>query len=233
MIKIAICDEDLGNRKTISDLTLKSLFDTIEVAFRFYENGMQIIDEVLASSFDADLLITDVVLLGIDGIRTVGFLRKFGLQTEVIFVSEAIEYSMEGYRLHAFAFIRKPISVVEFESVMRRYAKEKIQQSRDYLQVAIRGSFQKINLKKVMYFESAGRKIRAVGKEENTEFYQKMDHLEVQLEKNGFLRIHQSYIVNMLYVSFANASVIMLAGGIQLPVSKRYVNRTREAFRLT
>ena len=66
MIKIAICDEDPGNRKTISDLSLKSLFDTIEVAFRFYENGMQIIDEVLASSFDADLLITDVVLPGID-----------------------------------------------------------------------------------------------------------------------------------------------------------------------
>lgn len=233
MIKIAICDENSCNRKTLADLSLKSLFDTIEVAFRFYENGMQIIDEVLAGSFDADLLITDVVLPGIDGIKTVGFLRKFGLKTDVIFVSEAIEYSMEGYRLHAFAFIRKPISVVEFESAMRRYANEKIQQSRDYLQVAIRGSFHKLNLKKVMYFESAGRKIRAVGKEENTEFYQKMDHLEEQLEKNGFLRIHQSYIVNMLYVSFANASVIMLAGGTQLPVSKRYVNRTREAFRLT
>lgn len=233
MIKIAICDEDSGNRKTISDLSLKSLFDTIEVVFLFYENGMQIIDEVLVGSFDADLLITDVVLPGINGIKTVSFLRKFGLKTEVIFISEAIEYSMKGYQLHAFAFIRKPISVMEFEAVMRRYVEEKIQQSRDYLQVAIRGSFHKINLKKVMYFESAGRKIRAVGKEETTEFYQKMDQLEEQLERDGFLRIHQSYIVNTLYVSFANASVIMLTGGIQLPVSKRYVNRTKEAFRLT
>lgn len=233
MIKIAICDEKVCNRETISDWALKSLFDTVEVTFRFYENGIQIIDEVMDSSFNADLLITDVILPEINGIKIVDFLRKFGLKTEVIFVSEAIEYSMEGYRLHAFAFIRKPISVVEFESVMRRYAKEKIQQSRDYLQVAIRGSLYKINLKKVMYFESTGRKIRAVGKEENMEFYQKMDHLEEQLEKDGFLRIHQSYIVNMLYVSFANASVIMLTGGIQLPVSKRYVDRTREAFRLT
>lgn len=34
-----------------------------------------------------------------------------------------------------------------------------------------------------------------------TEFYQKMDQLEEQLEKDGFFRIHQSYIK-----LFANAT---------------------------
>ena len=232
MLKIAICDTDSDSRERIADLALKTLFHIVEVTFQFYENGIQIIDEVIENSFSADILITDVVLPKIDGMKTVRLLRKFGLKTEVIFISEAVEYSMAGYQYHAFAFLKKPISVLEFESVIQRYVREKIRYSTDFLQVAIRGNFYNINLKKVLYFESKGRKIRAVENDEVIEFYQKMDYLETQLEKNGFIRIHQSYIVNTLYVSFINSSVITLSHGIQLPVSKKYVNRTKDAFRL-
>lgn len=90
----------------------------------------------------------------------------------------------------------------------------------------------KINLKRVIYFESISRKIRAIEKDNVTEFYQKLDYIEKQLEAAGFLRIHQSYMVNQLFVSFVNTSEIVMEYGIRLPVSKKYVQKIRDTFRL-
>lgn len=232
MIKVAICDNNIYYREKIADLTLKSLFDTIDITFRYYDDGLQIIDEAVKNIFNEDLLFIDIILPCIDGIKTVKFLRQLGITTDVIFVTEAMEYCTEGYKHHAFDFIEKPIAVSEFEAVMRRYIQEKIQYNTEFLQVMIRGSFCKINLKKVIYFESIGRKIRAVEKDNATEFYQKLDYIEQQLEESGFLRIHQSYIVNKLFVSFANSSEIVLLHKIHLPVSKKYTQKIKDTFRL-
>ena len=75
MIKVAICDNNIYYREKIADLTLKSLFDTIDITFRYYDDGLQIIDEAVKNIFNEDLLFIDIILPGIDGIKTVKFLR--------------------------------------------------------------------------------------------------------------------------------------------------------------
>lgn len=222
MFRVAICDNNRYYRKKIADLTLKSLFDTIEVIFSYYETGVQVMEAVLKESFSAQLLLIDIDFPQFDGLKTARFLRQMGIPSDIIFVTEAVEYSMEGYRYGAFDFIQKPISVTDFERVMLRYVNEKIQRCTDYFQVAMRGSFYKINLRHVYYFESSGRKITAVEWGNDISFYQKMDILEQQLCNYNFLRIHQSYLVNRDFVAFANASEVILINGSHLPVSKRY-----------
>lgn len=230
MFRVAICDNDQYYRKKIADLTLKSLFDTVEVIFSYYDTGMQIMEAVLKNAFMAELLLIDIDLPQIDGLKTARFLRQMGIQSDIVFVTEAIEYSLEGYRYGAFDFIQKPISVTDFEQVMLRYVKEKINRNTNYFQVAIRGGFYKINLRHVVYFESNGRKINAVEWGNETSFYLKMDVLEHQLSDQYFLRIHQSYLVNRNFVSFANAAEVILINGRHLPVSKRYSALVRAAF---
>lgn len=94
---------------------MKALFDTIDMSFRYYNDGLQIIDEVIKNLFNADLLFIDIVLPKIDGIKTVKFLRQYGVTADVIFATEAMEYCIDGYKCHAFDFIGKPIAVSEFE----------------------------------------------------------------------------------------------------------------------
>lgn len=233
MFKVAICDNNCFYQKKIADLTLKALFDTVETSFTFFENGMLLIDAILNNRFMADLLLIDIELPQIDGIKTVQFIRQLGVDIDIIFVSEAVEYGLAGYQYGAFDFVEKPISVIGFEKVLHRYAKEKIQRNPSYLEVAIRGCFCKINLKKVLYFESSGRKISAIEQDEVTTFYQKMDDLEEQMRMHKFLRIHQSYLINKNYVSFINTSEVVLINGVHLPVSRRYAADARDAFRIS
>lgn len=231
MFWVAICDKDRSYQRILSELIMKALFDTVEVAFHYYDTGMQIINAAIENRLTDDLLLIDIQLPEANGIRAVRFLRQVGVQSDIIFVTEAIEYSIECYRYGTYDFIRKPVAVTEFERVMRRYVKEKIEKNADFYRIRSRGGMVKINLKRVLYFESKGRKINAVEQEMETSFYQKLDMVESQLKSRDFIRIHQSYLVNRAYITFISGTEVILANRIRLPVSKRYAVRIRGMLR--
>ena len=61
------------------------------------------------------------------------------------------------------------------------------------------------------------------------QIYEKLDRLEEMLKVYGFLRIHQSYLVNMSHVRSINSYELTLDNGIKLPVPKaRYKEVKRE-----
>lgn len=228
MLSIAICDQSNENRRETADILTKILFDETDIQFLFYENGIQIFDDILNQRFRAELLLIDVILPGIDGMRVVEFLRKQRLKTDVIFLTEAAEYAADGYQYHAFDYLVKPVSAKRFERTMQRYLEEKLYTAADYLSVNIRGYSQKIQLQRVMFFESRERKISAVLADEEVIFYEKMNELYERLLDTSFLRCHQSYIVNTDYISTVTASAILLLNKKKIPVSKRYSKEVRE-----
>lgn len=228
MLSIAICDQSYENRRETADILTKILFDETDIQFLFYENGIQVFDDILNQRFQADLLLIDVILPGIDGMRVVEFLRKQKLKTDVIFLTEAAEYAADGYQYHAFDYLVKPVSAKRFERAMQRYVEERLYTAADFLNVSIRGCSQKIQLQRVMFFESRERKISAVLVDEEVIFYEKMNELYERLLDTSFLRCHQSYIVNTDYISTVTASGILLINKKKIPVSKRYSKEVRE-----
>ncbi len=232
MFGVAICDKNRFYQRMLSELTMKAFFDTTEVSFHYYDTGMQIINAALENRLTDDLLLMDIELPEANGIRVVRLLRQIGVQSDIIFVTEAVEYSMECYRYNTYDFIRKPVAVTEFQRVMQRYIREKIEKNTDFYRIASRGGMVRINLKRILYFESRGRKVNAIEQDAETSFYQKLDMVEAQLLDRGFIRIHQSYLVNRIYITFINGTEVILANRIRLPVSKRYAVKVRELFQV-
>jgi DNA-binding LytR/AlgR family response regulator len=228
MLKIAICDQSHENCRKTADVLTKILFDEMEVCYFFYESSMEIIDDILAQKFEADLLFIDVILPGINGLKTVEYMRKQGIQTDIIFLTEAAEFATEGYRLHAFDYLIKPVPISRFEQTMQRYMEEKFYIQEDFLNVNIRGCNRKINLQRVLFFESSERKVIAVTADEEIVFYQKLNRLQEQLDGTRFLRCHQSYIVNTAYVALVSSTDITLLNKKKIPISKRYSKEIRE-----
>lgn len=143
-------------------------------------------------------------------------------------LTEAIEMAQYGYRFHVFDFIPKPLSVRIMESVINRFIKEKLQETTGFLAVSIQGCQQRIRLGRVLFFESRARKIAAVMLEDTMEFYQKMDELWGQIKEQGFLRCHQSYIVNRSYITGMVSGELQIVNKKLLPVSRRYAQQVRE-----
>ncbi len=60
------------------------------------------------------------------------------------------------------------------------------------------------------------------------EFNDSMKNIEQQLVLMGFIRIHQSYIVNMQYIEIVSGDDLRMTNGDQLQISRRYKKRILE-----
>lgn len=100
------------------------------------------------------------------------------------------------------------------------------------LQVKKLDKNEQIFLEHVQYFVSDKRKIKAVfGKEhEAIEFYMKMSELEERLVHAGFLRCHQSYLVNIHQILYWDSNNITLTDNEKIPVSRKYKKEVAQKF---
>lgn len=60
--------------------------------------------------------------------------------------------------------------------------------------------------------------------------YGKLDTLEEELAENGFIRIHQSYLVNKKYIENVKRYKVVLTNGVELSIPKVRYTYVKEQF---
>ena len=60
--------------------------------------------------------------------------------------------------------------------------------------------------------------------------YDRLDNVQENLKKYGFLRIHQSYLINSEYLRKVSRYKAELTQEIILPISKKYFNNIEEFY---
>lgn len=137
----------------------------------------------------------------------------------------------EVFRYKAFAYLVKPFNFNKFSYEMKQYLKEKKNYQKEYLPVSVQGKEQMIPLNAVLYFTSDRRKIGAIFFNDDKEvwFYGKLDDLEAKLSSYGYIRCHQSYLVNGYRIEDVSGNEIITSDG-SFPVSRKYAESTREAW---
>lgn len=83
----------------------------------------------------------------------------------------------------------------------------------------------KLRTEDIIYIETARHKNIFHTKEETFSLYRKLNEIEEDLKEMGFLRIHQSYLVNMRYIEKISSYILRLDNGKEISVPKsRYRN---------
>lgn len=102
-----------------------------------------------------------------------------------------------------------------------RYLEEKKQA--ECLNIKTKGGEIHLLLNKVLYFRSEKRKIIAYMHTDEIVFYSKMDEIEEMIGCKGFIRCHQSYMINCNMIDVISRTEVIVRG-IPIPVSRRYCN---------
>lgn len=109
MIKIAVCDDDRTVRESIVK-ALRRYERENEMDFEVLEYAAA--DTMLISyPADLDLILLDIYMPGIDGMDAAKAIRQFDQDVCIIFITTMYQRAIEGYKVRAFGFIRKPVSV--------------------------------------------------------------------------------------------------------------------------
>ncbi len=88
------------------------------------------------------------------------------------------------------------------------------------LQFSFVGGKKRIKVDEIIYIETARHKnIFYVG-DQVYSIYKKLDEIEAELEGMGFVRIHQSFLVNMRCIEKISSYVLYLTTGKELSVPK-------------
>lgn len=225
MLKIILCEDDANDREALRQMLVKLLFDKEEVIFECYEDGRDLVNVLeTGRHIWADLIFLDITMPGLDGMETARILRKHHVNSQIVFVTAREDMVYQGYEVHAFAYLLKSMVAEKLGPVIHSYLEEQKNQDRQYLMVTKKKRKERIPLNEIKYLVSDRRKIKAIleSPNESTEFYMKLGDLEEHLGGAGFLRCHQSYLINTSHVLYQEEESIILTGGEKIPVSRRY-----------
>lgn len=222
MLSIAICDDDTRFCKALQQIVQHYLQSVnAESSIEIYLTG-----EELCTAFEQlhfDLIFLDIELTGINGVGVGQILRQKTQEVQIIYVSSKEEYAMQLFQNRPFDFLVKPITLKRLNAVLDTYFQVFPIADRYFIYTADRRK-QQVAVSEILYFESLRKQLRIVTASQEIMFYAKLTDILSESFSKRFLRIHQSFLVNIQYIAEFRYGEITLTNGSVLPISRSYQN---------
>ena len=211
MFRIAICDDERQFRKRIHDILIEYMNEN-DILYEIdeFESGKDFI------SLGINLAKYDIVFLDVNMDETAQKIRKVSNDVFIVFVTAFITCAPQGYSVGAIRYILK--NNVNFPELIFE-CMDAISLNMNY--VAQKKKFNFNEGTKIVALERLLKKYSIYGK---------LDELEKELQGNDFIRIHQSYLVNMKHIEKVSRYEALLNNGIKLEIPKARYKFVEETF---
>ncbi|MDE3253200.1 MAG: DNA-binding response regulator [Bacteroidota bacterium] len=173
----------------------------------------------------------DIVLLDLhlqepkDGIDIARVIDEKG-GPPYIFITANVDMLIlqEATHTQASSYITKPVKKADLFAAIQiaLHAKEKPETS--FLLIKENNINLKLSYSDILYIEGNSNYINIVTKKQKAVARKSMEWAELQLPENLFMRIHRSYIVNLVEVQRTNAKSVFI-GDIEIPISRANVSK--------
>lgn len=218
MLSIAVCDDEIIECAGMAEKIRGTLEEMKVPCFlRQFNSG----EELLQSEEDFDIVFLDIMMDGLDGMKTAKRIRKKASCRLLVFISASRDYVFDAYDVEAFWYLVKPVEGEKLKQVLKKALLKTEAASPDFILVNKGRQKQKIFLRDILYFEIMGRLIDIHKTGGISDYYGKISILEEELREKGFFRCHKSYLVHLKYVKGYNRQEAVLDNGEKIPVSKR------------
>lgn len=193
MIKVAICDDDKEFRKNMHSIVEKHfLTKERSVWIVEFKNG----NRLLASHVRFDIIFLDIEMPGLNGIETALKLRKWDVNSKIVYVTNYENYKASAYKVHAFDYIDKPIETATVAAVLDDiiyYLDNKTEKQKYAFKTE--NGIVTLELDEIFYFEYLARKVVIHGTAGNYIATYKLKELLEKFEQYNFESPHKSFIV--------------------------------------
>jgi DNA-binding LytR/AlgR family response regulator len=131
--------------------------------------------------------------------------------------------AIEGYKVRAFGFIRKPVSYEEFSHEISAAIKniENKREKDHFITIRSSGKTFRIPVSKISYCEVRGHSMSMCVDGEIKDYRCSIRELEEELGEYGFFRCHASFLVAADSIKEIRQTEILLKDGSTIPISQR------------
>lgn len=226
--QIAVCDDEQAQLERVQRMASEILSaEGIPFAVAGFAGGQALIDALHRGGGRFHVILTDVMMEGMDGMSLA---RELGLQSsppDIILVSSNRDFALMGYEVKAVRFLAKPVERERLREALLYVHSQRIQ--RQEIVVRTAGGLRKLPVNRLRYAETRGRGSRLFLNGETVDTPSPIGDLEEELRSIGFFRCHQSFLIKLGAVELIRRYEVTLQGGDRIPVSKSRYNETRLA----
>jgi DNA-binding LytR/AlgR family response regulator len=173
-----------------------------------------------------DLIFLDIHLPKLKGFDFIKSLKK---PPQVIITSAYQEYALQGYELNVVDYLLKPIEFSRFVMAVNKVKERDLTDAvpmapateRVALFFNVSKKRVKVNIDEILFIESLKEYIRITTKDRSILTKFQLGQIEEMLAKNGFLRIHRSFLVAKGKIDAFSATDVEIAGK-QIPIGRSY-----------
>lgn len=226
MFHVAICDDEKAICTGIESC-LAEYSGTDQIETTLFDDGKALCCAMRQGAC-FDLVFLDIEMSSMDGVSAGRVIREElqNEKTHIVYISGKQQYAMELFQIRPLHFLVKPFTKQQVMEVLDK-AMRLTTGYRDYFEFQSEQNYHRCFYSDIMYFESSARKIMLHTQSEIFTFYGKLNDIEKETGE-AFLRIHQSFLVNPLYIIQYKADEIMLKDGRTLPISKSLRSNVRK-----
>lgn len=199
-MRIAIVEDNKEMQQQLHNLLKETGEDfNLDLKIALFDDGVSFIDSF---NDDFDLVYLDVEMPQLNGMDTAKLIRNHPSSVHLVFVTNYVQYAIEGYSVEAFDFILKPINDFTFKNHFKKFLKSYAQQDTSYsLTIKYKNEVTRLLAQDILYIESEGHYLHFYTKDEKVTAIDTLKQYEEELVDQHFFRANNHYLINLKYVS--------------------------------
>ena len=219
-MKIAVCDDSREDREALRAL-LEACGHDFEI--REYSLGTELYAD-MEYVRECGIVFLDINMEGMDGLEAAGRIKAECPKVHIVLVTAYVNYALDGYKVKASRFLLKD----DLEQTLPECVDDILREEQVVEFPFVEGNV-RLRVDDIIYIETSRHKNVFYTAGQSYSIYRKMDELEAELAGMGFVRVHQSFLINMRYVVKLSSYIMALTTGKEISVPKsRYPQVKRQ-----
>lgn len=227
---IAICEDRAEELQQLEKLLRRWQAERgTALRCKAFSSAAEMLDAAGRENFGAYLL--DVMMPGMNGIEAAREIRGFDTAADIVFLTSSPGFAYESYGVRALDYLLKPVSAeILFPVLDRLHQRE--QQPQDALTLKCGATLVRLPFSQLSHVEVINKHLYfnlADGQSYVTAGSLK-DYESVLLERPEYMRVHRSYIVNILQIKELSPAGIRTFSGKNIPIPRRMYSQLQKEY---
>ena len=207
---IAIVEDDPNIQQQLSAYIEKFYEDDPHrYQLSVFSDGDEILEDYRA---DYDLILLDIQMKRLNGLETAEKIRELDRDVYLVFVTNLANYAIRGYSVQAFDFVLKPVNYMMLRQLLQRIDKLVSARQQRYVTLPTDLGLTRIDVSQIFYVETEAHFLIIKTDQGEYRMRDTMKNMEAVLDKYGFFRCNNCYLVNLKHVERVDGSSIFVRG---------------------
>ena len=217
---LAVCDdkkEELASVLSLLDQWEKQR--GVPLQSRAFQSAVELLEVARQERFTLYLL--DVMMPGMNGLDAAREIRRFDDVAEIVFLSTSPGFAYESYGVRAFHYLLKPVEGEKLFALLDQLSLRE-QRPLEALTLKTTTTIIRVPYAHISYVEVMGKRVyfHLVDGDVREVAGSLKEFEAALLSRPEFMRVHRSYIVNMLQAEELSSAGLRTLQGDNLPVSR-------------